>query len=88
MSHARRLAPLLLLIVLAGSACGSRARSRCERVCGREAECARDLKLKPELDEGECIEECDKLERDQRFVDVHVKCVDDAKTCEQVSSCP
>ena len=56
----------------------------------REAECAKDLELTPELDEGECVEECGKLERDpalQRFVDLHVKCVDEAKTCEDVTSC-
>jgi hypothetical protein len=81
-----------LLFVLLAASCGTRPKSRCERVCAREHDCAQKLKRDGFVsDQGECEETCGQLERDpqtQRFVDVHVKCVDEAQACAQVLDCP
>ena len=80
---------ILLLVLLAG--CGTRSQSGCERACAREAQCARELKLEQGFDGSECIDECNKLERDSatlRVVERHVRCVDDASICERVMECP
>lgn len=87
----RRAAPLLLVVivpvVLAG--CLSRGRSRCERACAREAECAEKLELK-DNDQGECVDACTTLERDpatQPLVERHVRCVSEAASCQAVVGC-
>lgn len=84
-----RRALVLLLLVASVAGCG-RPRSRCERVCRRAAECAREL-TEQVVDLGECIDECSKLDREpntQRAVTAHVRCVDDAAACPQVLECP
>ena len=87
-----RRAPLLLLLLLMAlpAACRSGKRSRCERVCDRAAQCARE-QHDEHNDEGECVEQCGKLEREPNLakaVDEHVACVDGAKDCGAVLRCP
>jgi hypothetical protein len=63
-------------------------------VCAREGDCAAaSHREKPiEFDTSECIEMCNKLERDPalaKAVDQHVECVDKAKdSCAAVLDCP
>ena len=80
---------LVLLLVLVVTGCG-RPRSRCEHVCRRAAECAREL-TEQVVDLGECVDECSKLDREPgtpRAVTAHVRCVDSAASCTQVLECP
>lgn len=84
----RRFFPALALVL---ATCHSGAGSRCERICHREAQCANELDLDYDVDVGECTVECGKLEREPdlvRFVDDHVKCVDEAVSCRAVVECP
>ncbi len=89
----RRFAPLLLLVVIVSCKDASK-RTRCERVCAREADCAASTHAeKPvEVDYGECVDMCNKLERDPALVkgiDEHVACVDRAgDSCPAVLDCP
>ena len=77
--------PVLLLLI----SCGERPRTRCERSCSRLTECVRELRLEQGSDWGECVEECNKLERElSAFVDEHVRCVDSAVACQQIIDCP
>lgn len=78
------------LIAATAAACNSPQQSRCERVCAREEECATEEKDSTN-DVGECIDECTRLERDPQLVssvDSHVACVDSARSCAVVLSCP
>ena len=81
---------VVVAVLLVAPACG-RPRSRCERACARAWECARELRLEQGLDLSECVDECSKLDREtatmQRSVAAHVRCVDEAPTCQQVLEC-
>jgi hypothetical protein len=81
---------LLVLLTLLGAACSRPPRSRCDRVCAREARCAAELHL-PDLDVVACVDTCNDLERDpegRRLVNEHVLCVDNAPTCTVLIDCP
>jgi hypothetical protein len=80
---------LLGLLILAGTTC-SASRSRCEKVCAREAECADKLEI-PDTDVPECVEACQALETDEttrKMVDEHIRCVNNAKSCAAIIDCP
>jgi hypothetical protein len=80
---------LFALFVAAGTTC-SAGRSRCEKVCAREAECAEKLQI-PDTDVPECVEACQALETDDKtraMVDEHIRCVNAAKSCAAVIDCP
>jgi hypothetical protein len=80
----------LLLLSLLLLACGQ-PRNRCDRSCSRMGLCARQLKQEQTIDVSECIDECNKLDREpnmQHFVDEHVRCVDQAgDDCARVLKC-
>jgi hypothetical protein len=83
-----RAGALILCSLLA--ACGSPPRSRCERVCARENQCAREAKPPEQFEWSECVEECSRLERDPALapaVERHVACVDRAASCADVLRC-
>lgn len=86
---------IVLLALGAGGATGagcSNARSRCEKICAREQECAERLgRNGARFDEGECVEQCSQLERLPKAVpalEAHARCVADAPGCAQVLECP
>jgi hypothetical protein len=85
------LARLVALAVLLAAACGTPPKSRCDRSCGRMAQCARELKTEPAFETSECIDECGKLELQpttRTLVGQHVRCVDEAADCQKVMECP
>lgn len=78
----------LALLVVGVGACSDASRSRCERICTREAGCAEELRV--ENDRLECIEACVMLEREpatRTLIMAHVACVDEAAGCAQVMAC-
>ena len=83
--------PLLLVVVLAlAVGCAEKRSQRCERACLREADCAERLDDET-YNRGECIEECNDLERKpagEKLVTAHVECVDGAADCDAVRACP
>jgi hypothetical protein len=86
---------LLTLAILAGApACSEPRSSRCETICRREADCAEQASAAPEVevevDEGECVEQCRRLERDPdgaTLVEAHARCLTAAPTCQAVLAC-
>ena len=81
---------LVVLLALAAAGCARAPRSRCERVCKREAECAEQTST-PEVDVVACVDACAALERDAkgvRLVNRHVLCVDNAPSCATLIDCP
>jgi hypothetical protein len=81
-----------LLVAAVLVSCTRNPRTRCQSTCVREAQCAD--KLGPEgleMDLASCIDTCHALERDgtgRKLVEAHVKCVDEATTCELLAACP
>ena len=86
----RVLVVLVLLVgLVVGAGCGRGRATSCDRVCAREAECAKELRL--EGDRSECVQACVELERDPnvaRALTAHVACVDRASSCQAVVDCP
>jgi hypothetical protein len=83
----RLLLTALLLLSIPG--CGRSSRTRCERVCTVEAQCADKLDL-ADHDFGACVESCQELERDSRthnLVVEHIKCVLAATGCAEAMDC-
>ena len=79
---------LAITVGVALAGCSDASRSRCDRICSREAGCAEELKR--ESDRLECIEACVALEHEPATRAVlmrHVSCVDEAGTCAQVLAC-
>ena len=80
---------LWTVVLLAASAgCKDSARSKCDDVCTREANCASQARI--ELDRTECIEHCRELEATNAgaaLVEEHAACVSAAPTCEAVLTC-
>ncbi len=84
----RRVVWILCAIVAVCAGCSRTPRSRCERVCTREAECHDKMDL-PGFNATECVEQCQELERQaQRLVEEHITCVDAKATCAEVVECP
>lgn len=84
-----RIAAILLVWTLAG--CTEPRSKRCQTVCAREAQCHEKLQTTESFDEGECLDACAALERDERSepqVGQHAACVAAATECEQVVACP
>ncbi len=80
---------VVLLIAFALLACTNHPRSRCQRICVRETECAEEMKV--EHDKSECLETCTSLDHDPNLsarVERHAKCVENAKSCEEIMACP
>jgi hypothetical protein len=80
---------LALAVALLAFTCSRGERSRCERICALEAECAETLEL--DVDRAECVEQCRELEKQSPTsarVDDHVACVERAKSCAAVVDCP
>ena len=80
-----RLALVLLLV-----ACAPRAKTRCEEVCAREAQCAAQLHV-ADGEYSECADVCQQLERDpnaRTLIEEHVACVKRAATCHAALACP
>ena len=78
----------LVIAILLAAACSSRAKSRCDAICAREAECAEETRR--EFDRAECVEACLGLERSDRgrsIVDRHAGCVLQAEGCPAVLQC-
>jgi len=79
----------LVLVLLAG--CTEPRSRRCQAVCAREAECRDTVENIDNFDEGECLDACAALERDEiaeKEVALHAECVTKATTCEQLVACP
>jgi hypothetical protein len=69
--------------------CSHSVRTRCERVCRAEQECADKLDVS-DNDYAECVETCTALERDphtQKIVEAHIRCVTGAETCDLAMEC-
>jgi hypothetical protein len=82
-----RLAAILLLLA---AACTEPRSATCRSVCAREAECDEELDSQENFDEGECLDACAALERDdqtQLQVEQHAACVREATTCAAVADC-
>jgi hypothetical protein len=82
-----RFAALALLVL---TTCSTAGRSRCEKACRVEADCADETEA-AEVDVGECVETCRELERapeTQAIVLSHVDCVEAAKGCAAILECP
>lgn len=78
----------VLAVTVGLAACSDASRTRCDRICSREAGCAEELKR--ESDRLECIEACVALEHEPATRAVlmrHVSCVDEAGSCAQVLAC-
>jgi hypothetical protein len=79
---------VLALAVLAG--CTEPRSKTCREVCAREAECREDIETSDSFDEGECLDACAALERDQvqaEAVIKHADCVRAAASCEDALRC-
>jgi hypothetical protein len=78
----------LLLLVLVG--CTEPRSQTCRAVCAREAQC-REPENPDNFDEGECLDACAALERDQASVEAvakHAECVlAPGKTCDAILKC-
>ncbi len=83
---------LLSLGLCALLACSGKRSERCEDVCQREADCVEELDDEEYVaNQGECVRECNDLERQPNGPDLvsrHVRCVKAANSCRAVLECP
>jgi hypothetical protein len=83
---------VLLLAVLVS--CTEPRSATCREVCARESACHEEIETSDNFDEGECLDACAALERDQvqaQSVIKHAECVRAAaaaKDCKQMLACP
>ena len=82
----------LLLLVLVG--CTEPRSKTCRDVCAREAACRESVDNADNFDEGECLDACAALERDEisaQSVEKHAECVRAAAAaddCKALVACP
>jgi len=83
---------LLWLGLCALLACSGTRSERCEQTCQREADCAEEIDDDEyAVNQGECVRECNELERQARgpeLVSQHVSCTKAATSCWEVLQCP
>lgn len=86
---ATRLACVLLACAAVG--CAEKRSVRCAEVCTRERDCGDEREVEPRPDRGECIRQCNELERTadgRELVAAHARCVRQAADCAAVLACP
>lgn len=85
-------AGLILVLLVAG--CTEPRSKTCRDVCAREAACRDEVETADNFDEGECLDACAALERDEisaTSVEKHAECVRaaaEADNCAQLVDCP
>jgi hypothetical protein len=79
-----------IVALLAATACTEPRSATCRSVCAREANCHDELDTEENFDEGECLDACAALERDDQtaeLVERHAACVFEATSCTGVVDC-
>ncbi len=81
---------LAVILALLCAACTEPRSETCRSVCSREADCHEQLDTEENFDEGECLDACAALERDDhtaKQVEEHAACVREADSCNGVVDC-